>query len=50
MCKLKYDTTEFIYRTKPGRAFREDDFPDEFQEILKKRKEGKCVGMILMEI
>ncbi len=31
---------EFIYRTKPGRAFREDDFPDEFQEILKKRKEG----------
>lgn len=29
---------EFIYRTYPGRAFRKDDFPDEFQKILEERK------------
>lgn len=29
---------EFIYKTSPGRAFREDDFPAEFQTILDKRK------------
>jgi hypothetical protein len=34
------DYIEFIYKTKPGRAFRKDDFPDEFQEILEKSKNG----------
>ena len=34
------DYIKFFYKINPGRAFREDDFPDEFQEILKKRKEG----------
>lgn len=29
---------EFIYRTYPGRAFRKDDFPDEFQKNLDERK------------
>ncbi|MBN1972987.1 MAG: hypothetical protein JW787_05070 [Sedimentisphaerales bacterium] len=31
---------EFTYKTKPGRAFKKDDFPDEFQERLEKRKSG----------
>lgn len=34
------DHIEFIYKTKPGQPFRKDDFPDEFQERIKKSKSG----------
>jgi hypothetical protein len=36
---------EVVYRTYPGRAFREDDFPDKFQKILEERK-AKLIEMI----
>jgi hypothetical protein len=43
--ELIADYIEIIYRTYPGRAFRENDFPDEFQEILEKRK-ARYIEMI----
>ena len=35
---IMVDYIEFFYRTSPGRTFRKDDFPEEFQKILEERK------------
>ena len=37
---IMVDYIEFFYRTSPGRAFRKDDFPEEFQKIREDRKKS----------